>query len=346
MRPLVLLLALLLALGCTACAGRINMRDVRRSFVRDEAALRPALPTSRNIRALRMEDESAMAPTLALAEAYHEPGRDITLNGDVVSALLCCSYLCQGRFTDAYDLAQTLTVRGSNVPPEDRLLVKRVKWLASACHALAGHQAVVRMEAEETGEVEFLERWGSFAGFALPRRTARDYLRYLGEHATDIRRVCFPPEPRSPVQLDARSQRFWELRRTLAEQVYNDSASLLESLRPIRDGTNAEDRFFAIAASSLYITLSYLSEDLIPHVKIAPAQKQWMREQSLSTFDRARSIARHYITDARAAALENGLVPKSNSTPLECRDRLYARLFVAQKEVLYWITIQSEEGSG
>jgi hypothetical protein len=38
--------------------------------------------------------------------------------------------------------------------------------------------------------------------------------------------------------------------------------------------------------------------------------------------------------------LENGQVPDAKTTPADCRERLYARLFIAQKEVLYWITIQ------
>jgi len=335
-----------LALGCGACASGVTVHDVRNSFVREEATMRPTLPEMTNIVAMRTEDEDPMAHTIALAEQYNIETRGHSLNNSLVSALLCCGYLAHGRVAEAHDIAKMLSVPGSNTPEEDRRLIRRVKWLAGACHALAGHQAVNQLEATEKGEVDFLETWGSLAGFPLPRRTARDYLRYLEQHALDLRRVCFPPEPRSPVQLDARTQRFWEMRRTLAEQVYNDTAALLETLHPVKEGTNAEDRFFAMAVSSLYITISYLSEDLIPHVEIAPAQKQWMREQSLSTYDIAREIARHYVSDLRVPALEKGSVPEASSTPAECRDRLYARLFIAQKEVLFWITIQDARGDG
>jgi hypothetical protein len=133
------------------------------------------------------------------------------------------------------------------------------------------------------------------------------------------------------------------MRRMLAELLYNDAAALKEALAlPGSEGVDATDEFFSITLSSLFVTIAYLSEDLVPRVRMEPAQKQWLREQALTTYEAVRHLARHYLPSARMAELETGNVPKARATPLECRERLYARLYVAQKEVLAWITIRGE----
>jgi hypothetical protein len=193
------------------------------------------------------------------------------------------------------------------------------------------------------GVVEFLELYGVMVGYSMPRKYERDYLTHLERYTLDLNSVLFAPEPRSPRQLDARTRRILELRRILSELVYNDAAAFKESLRdPMEPSPDTTDAFFSMALSSLYVTLSYLSDDLVPRVRMEGAQKQWLREQALSTYEAVRDLARHYLQEDRMKALETGLLPANRATPQQCRERLYARLFIAQKEVLAWITIRGE----
>jgi hypothetical protein len=336
MRPLLLLLL-------ASCAGRVTVRDVALGFHHDVAALRPAPATSRDMRPLRMEDAEPMSRTIALGEKYLEQREKDDLDRDYVCALLASAYLTQGRTADARKLTLRLVVPPGNAPERERATIRQVKWLASACHAMHGRLEVDAMLEDENRIVDFLEQYGVMAGFELPRKHDRDYLNYLERQTFDLQAVLFAPEPRSPVQLEARTRRIQELRRILAELVYNDAAALKENLRdPDAKDLDATDVYFSMALSSLYVTLSYLSDDLIPRVRMIGAQKQWLWEQAQSSYEAVRGLARHYLAEERMKALETGRMPPARDTPEQCRERLYARLYIAQKEVQGWITIRGE----
>jgi len=332
----------ILLLGLLAgCASPVTIHDVERSFRRDVAELRPAPATSADYRPLRMEDEAPMPRTIETAERYLDRYARENLDRAFVRSLLACAYLTRGRVEDARRLTRDLPVPGGNAPAHERGAIVQARWLAGACHAMQGRLEFDAMLARGEGVVDYLESYGALVGYVLPRPHEPEYLSYLERYAVDLRTVLFAPEPRSPRQLEARTRRIVELRSRLAELVYNDAAALTAAIprpgSPDADWTNA---FFSIALSSLYVTLSYLSDDLVPRVAMDEAQKQWLREQALSSYETVRDLARHYLPEERLPALETGRVPAARTTPTECRERLYARLFVAQKEVLAWITIR------
>lgn len=334
------LLALLLLGGC---AAPVTVHDVERGFRADLAELRPAPATSKDIRPLRMENETPMRRTIDAAERYLELHSRDDLDRRFVRALLACSYLARGRFEDARDITRRLVVPGPNAPVRARATIEQVRWLAGACHAMEGRLELDRVLERGEGIVDYLEEYGALVGYTLPLPHEKDYLNYLERYTLDLRAVLFAPEPRSPRQLEARIKRIGELRRSLAELVYNDAAALKSAMpRPGSPEAGWTTEFFSLALSSLYVTLSYLSDDLVPRVRMEEAQKQWLREQALSSYEAVRDLARHYLPPERLAALETGLVPRAHTTPTECRERLYARLYVAQKEVLAWITIRGE----
>jgi len=334
------LILLVLLAGCTT---RVTVREVHLSFRADEQALRPALATSQDFRPLVMDNEQPMRRTIELGERYLAQRERDDLNRDYVAAMLACSYLAQGRTADARKLTLRLVVPPTNAPELERGVIERTKWLAGACHAMQGRLDLDEMIRTGEGVVEFLEAYGVMVGYQMPRNYERDYLSHLERFTLDLNAVLFAPEPRSPRQLDARTRRILELRRNLSELVYNDAAAFKESLRgPKETDLDATDAFFSMALSSLYVTLSYLSDDLVPRVRMEGAQKQWLREQALSTYEAVRELARHYLREDRMKALETGLLPAKRATPLQCRERLYARLYIAQKEVLAWITIRGE----
>jgi hypothetical protein len=336
--------ALLLPVLLAGCAAPVTIHDFERSFRADLAELRPAPATSADFRPLRMENAAPMQRTIETGERYLDYYSKVNLDRDYVRAMLACSYLTRGRVADARRLVRHLAVPGPNAPDRERGAIERTRWLTGACHALEGRLELDAMLERGEGVVEFIESYGTMVGYAMPRPHEKDYLSHLERYTLDMQSVLFAPEPRSPRQLDARTQRIIELRRILAEFAYNDSAALKSAI-PRPESAAADDwtnEFFSIALSSLYVTLSYLSDDLVPRVRMEEAQKQWLREQALSTYEAARELARYYLPDDRLRALETGLVPKARATPAECRERLYARLYVAQKEVLAWITIRGE----
>ena len=333
----------LLLLALAGCAGRVTVHDVQRGFDADVRALRPALATSGDFRPLRALDEAPMARTIEAGERYLEERPREGIDRDYVSALLACAYLPNGRVEEARALTRRLVVPGPNAPERERGFIQRTRWLVGACRAMEGRIAVDALAARELDVVEFLEAYGDMAGYKLPRPHTKEYLAVLERYATDLHAVLFAKEPLSPRQLEARTRRLRELRRILAELVANDAAALMQHLRPagVRD-PDTGDVWFSMALSSLYVTLAFLSDDLVPRVAMEEAQKQWLREQALSTYENVRALARHYLPDGRLAALETGLVPEAAATPGQCRERLYAALYVAQKEVLAWITIRGE----
>ena len=327
----------------TGCAGRVYVQDVARGFRIDESELRHAVPSFDDIRALQYHAPTfPMARTARLAELFLEQNKSENVDRTYVEAMLACAYCAQNRPEEAYRLARYLSVPPLGAPEDHRTMIQRAIWIAPACRALAGRIALEEMIKTEQGQVEFVETYGDFVDYVLPRKHSRDYLLILERHVTDLLQVCFPPAPRAPRELERRMLRLNDMRRRLAEQTYNDSASLLQAQGiPEKDATpDAADRFFATATSALYISLAFMSDDLVPRQKMEPAQKQWLREQSLSTYETARAAAAAYIDRKEMPALEDGYVPEAHATREECLRRLYAQLYFAQQEVLAWITIR------
>jgi len=325
------------------CAGQVYLHDVRESFRREQSALLFDIPTQEDPRPLRFFGQHPpMAGTIELAERFLEGERLGTLDAGYARCLLICAYLTQWRTEDAHDVANNLMHAPVSAPELERSVIDQVPWLVSACRAIQGRMAVDEMLRTESGIVEFVETYGDYVGYILPRnKHARDYVSTLEQHVLDLQGTCFPARPWGPRKLERRNRKIVDMRRLLAEQAYNDSATLLKRLRQrTRDKPHETDAFLAASLSGLYITLALLSDDLVPKVKLVPAQKQWLREQALSTYEAARATADAYLDRRTMPTLENGLLPKQHATPEECYRRLYARLFIAQKEVQGWITIR------
>jgi len=333
----------LLPLLLVGCASGPTIHEVHEGFARDVRELRPALPTSGDIRPLRAADDEPMARTVDLCERFLAARGGRSIDRDHCAALLACAYVTRGRVTEARAITRRLVVPGVSAPERERATIERARWLTAAARLAQARSALDRMIETEEGEVAFVEEFGPLAGYPLPRTTDGDYLRVLEKHTLELRAVLFPPEPRSPRDLDARLLRIRELRRTLAELFYDDAAALKSALeRAPPQPADASDEFFSMALSSLFVTVAYLTDDLVPRVPMVEAQKQWMREQSLTTYEAVRALARLYVPERRMRDLETGLLPKPAATPTECRERLYARLFIAQQEALAWITLRGE----
>jgi len=333
----------LLFLLLASCADTVYLRDVQDSFRTEHAALRFDLPTQEDVRPLQFHPpHPPMNGTVQLAERFLDQGGQGTLNTDYVSALLACCYLAQWRIDDAYEVGHDLLEPPVSAPELERAVIDQIGWAISACRALQGRLAIEEMLRTEAGLVDFIEVYGDFVGYILPRnKHARDYGGVLEGYVLQLQRDLFPARPWGPRKLERRKRKITDMRRLLSEQVYNDAATLLKRLRArTREHPHETDAFFAATLSGLYITLALLSEDLVPRMKMEPAQKQWLREQALSTYEAARATADAYLDRRAMPELETGELPKPYATPEECYRRLYARLFVAEREVQGWITIR------
>jgi len=325
------------------CATQVTIHDVTDSFRRDQAALCFDLPDMKDLRPLRFhEPAQPMAETIDLAQQFLARERMNMMNVNYARALLACSLLAQWRTEEAQAQVDRLGEPPVGAPELQRAVMEQARWAASACRAMEGRIAVDEMVRTEDGLVEFVETYGNYVGYVLPHnKHSRDYVSTLEMHVLDLQKSCFPPRPWGPRKLERRARKIREMRRMLAEQMYNDSATLLKRLRErTREKPHETDAYFAATLSGLYITLSLLSDDLVPRVTMVPAQKQWIREQALSTYEAARKTADAYISRRAMPELETGLLPKTHGTPEECYRRLYARLYIAQIEVLGWITIR------
>jgi hypothetical protein len=122
-----------------------------------------------------------------------------------------------------------------------------------------------------------------------------------------------------------------DLRRTLAEQVYNDAMALLARLPSTPSGPPApEEVWLAKVAVKGATAYRYLIPDMLPD-PLSAEQKAWQREQAFPVFTRARSIAGYFLPKEARAEVEATRIGK---TPEEV---LYDRLLSAQMEVLAWI---------
>jgi len=325
------------------CATQVTVHDVTRAFQRDQAALRYDVPDLEDLRPLRFfAPAPPMAATIETAERFLQADRRGGVDENYVRALLACALLAQWRTEEAYALVDELSAPPVSAPELERAVVDQVPWVAAACRAVEGRRAVDALDGGGEGLVAFVETYGNYVGYVLPRnKHSRDYGSVLEKHVLDLQQSCFPPRPWGPRKLERRARKLAEMRRLLAEQLYNDSATLLKRLRArTRERPDETDAYFAAALSGLYITLSLLGDDLVPRVRLEPAQKQWLREQTLSTYEAARRSADAYLSRRAMTELEDGRLPEAHGTPEECYRRLYARLYIAQIEALAWITIR------
>jgi len=336
--------ALVLSIALLAgCATQVSLHDVTDAFRRDHEALCFDVPTEEDPRPLQfLAPAPPMAHATATAEKFLEQRNQGVLNANYARALLACSYVAQWKVDEAYALLPQMVEPPGSAPELERAVIDQVPWLVSACRAMQGRLALEDLVRTEEGLVEFVETFGNYVGYILPRnKHARNYVSALERHVLDLQGQCFPDRPWGPRKLERRTRKLADMRRLLTEQIYNDSATLLKRLRGrTREQPHETDAFFAASLSGLYITLALLSEDLVPRMKMVPAQKQWLREQALSTYEAARQTADAYVDRRAMPELEDGYLPKAHGTPEECYRRLYARLYIAQKEVQGWITIR------
>ncbi len=115
--------------------------------------------------------------------------------------------------------------------------------------------------------------------------------------------------------MDVASRARDELRRLLAEQVYNDSAAIFQRI-PDADpeAQDGADIWLAAIGAALFINYSHCLDEVIPE-RLSEEQKKWHQELALAMFKRARSGSRRLL-GTRHGALHGALVQAERRTML------------------------------
>jgi hypothetical protein len=317
---------LLLAAACST----LHTRDVSGAFAADAAALVERGPTKTDMDPARAADApGVMLETERIAREYLARKDDGSAHAAYVRALLACSLLAQGHPVEARD-----TLRGTKPRRESELTRENaVVWCAihavSVCRSIQAREAAEEFLAGRLPAEAFVREYASFAGLPVAAPDAAEHDKMVKLAAANLEGSCAPgvAEP-NKAAAEARG----ELRRTLSEQVYNDTAALVARLdEPTEAGPRAADDVWIAKVAVKSVTVyRYMIPDMLP-IPLSAEQKEWQREQAFPLFKNAREVAGWFLSKEARTRVERTRAAK---TPDEV---LYDRLLSAQLEVHAWI---------
>jgi hypothetical protein len=327
--------------SCTA----LRTHDIADAFAADAALVVDRVPTkadpdparAANAPGVMLGTERAAREFLAgRRTAAPPPAWTPPATEAYARALLACALLAQGRVIEGRDALRWIDDGGvvHQIRPRleadltrENVVVSCAVHAASLCRSIEARAAAERFLEGRLDAEAFARDYGSFAGLAIAEPGSPEHENVLKLAAKGLG-ACSPGAA-EPTEA-ARAARA-TLLRTLAEQVYNDAASLLARLpsAPLAPPA-AEEVWLAKVAVRGATVYRYLIPDMLPD-PLSADQKAWQREQAFPLFKRARSIAGYFLAKGARAEVE---ATRIGRTPEEV---LYDRLLSAQIEVLAWI---------
>jgi len=325
---------LLCALGllATACTT-LTVQDVERQFAADLDAAWLRVPDRKNLDpAAAANAPNVLRETEKLAvEQVARQGGKRSRTADYGRALLACCYLAQGDSGSARTTMYGIRTRRQEELTREVAVVYATVHAVDVCHGVQARAALDRMLAGELDVDEFVTQWGYYVGINLPPPSSPHREKLAKLAASRIRSSCFDT---------AQAERGrTELRRLVAEYIYNEAASLLLMLPPPDTGPAGEiGRWLASVAIGSFVTYSYLMPDILAF-PLTAAQKQWQREQITPVYARAREAAGHFLSRSERRAIEKGgLRVKDIRNNDDAYRALYAALLRAETDVIGWIS--------
>jgi hypothetical protein len=322
-----LLLPAPLLLVPAACAT-LRTHDVADAFAADAALLVERAPAKADLDPAR----AANAPGVMLgaertAREFLGARDGDSTKAAYARALLACSLLAQGRAIDARDTLRGLKPRLEGELTRENVVIACAIHATSLCRSIEARAAAEGFLAGRLEADAFVRDYGSFAGLAVAEPGSPEHGKMVQLAASGL--LACEPGVDEPTAGGRKARA--NLRRTLAEQIYNDAAALLARLpatpqRPVPP----EEAWLAKVAVKGATTYRYLIPDMLPD-PLSADQKAWQREQAFPLFARARGIAGYFLSKEARAEVEATRIGK---TPEEV---LYDRLLSAQLEVLAWI---------
>lgn len=289
----------LLPLMCllAACRG-VTVHDVRDSFHDEYAAISLRLPARGDLSPARAYGVP-MQRTERLARAYLASSMGGSMYGDYVRALLACTLLMQGETGAAAEVVDGIAPRDEwSLVSHENAVTRAVIQAVAACRSVEAREAVDAMLTRQVGVEEYIQRYGSYFGVYLPRRSAPDYQKALVQQTSLVRKMCFARVAGDPRAMERIAEGRTEVHRLLAEQVYNDTGALLVYVP--EDGS-AESEWLGFVATSLVLVNSRLFRELVPMNLPKPNQKHWQIEQVEPVFRRAEEIIERLERSGRHA---------------------------------------------
>jgi hypothetical protein len=319
----------LLAAACTT----LTVRDVERRFATDLDAAWLRVPDKDDLDPARAANApNVMRDTEKLAvEQVARQGSKRSRTADYSRALLACCYLAQGDTAGARAAMEGIQTRRQDELTRENAVVYATVHAVDVCHGVRARAALDKMLSGEMAIEEFVPEWGYYVGINLPLPTNPNREKLARLAASRIRSSCFGTE-------HAETGRT-ELKRLVAEYIYNEAASLLVMLPPPNPGPGGEiERWLATVAVGSFVTYSYLMPDILAY-ELTAEQKQWQREQITPVYARAREAAGHFLSASERRAIEKGgLRVKDIRNNDDAYRALYAALLRAETDVIGWIS--------
>lgn len=328
MKPLLCALVLL-ATGCAT----LTVQDVERQFAADLEAAWLRVPAPDDLdpaRAANAPNVLRETEKLAVEQVARQGGKR-SRTADYSRALLACCYLAQGDTRSARETMHGIRTQRQEELTRENAVVYATAHAVDVCHGVRARTALDKMLAGEMGVEEFVARWGYYVGINLPPETSPHREKLAKLAASRIRSSCF--------DTDEAERGRTELRRLIAEYIYNEAASLLVMLPPPSPGPGGEiERWLATVAVGSFVTYSYLMPDILAW-PLTAEQKQWQREQIAPVYRRAREAAGHFLSASQRRAIEKGgLRVKDIRDNRDAYRALYAALLRAETDVIGWIS--------
>lgn len=321
-----------LALLFGACTT-LTVRDVEIQFANDLEATWLRVPGPQNLDpAVAANAPNVMRETEKLAvEQVARQGGKRSRTADYSRALLACCYLAQGDSASARSAMEGIQTSRQDELTRENAVIYATVHAVDVCHGVRARAALDKMLAGEMAIEEFVPKWGYYVGINLPPPTNPNREKLAKLAVSRIRSSCFGTA-------EAEKGRT-ELKRLVAEYIYNEAASLLVMLPPPNPRPGGEiERWLAFVAVGSFVTYSYLMPDILAY-PLTAEQKQWQREQIVPVYERAKEAAGHFLSAAHRRNIEKGgLRVKDIRNNRDAHRALYAALLRAETDVIGWIS--------
>ena len=313
----------------TACASmRVHPHDVERQFADDLGSVWLRVPGKDDLSPARAANPTkVMHKTEQLASEFLAgQGERTSLQSNYVRALLACTYLAQGRTDSARTVMRGIKTRRTEALARENAVIFCTVHAVDACRAIEAREALDRLFQGKLSAAEFVQMHGGFVGINLPPPGMPEYPDLVKLEAAKINGVKDQEEVRR------------DLRRMVAEHVYNELASLLVTLPPPEPPRiRPAERWLAVVVVGLLIDYGYLIPDVLP-MRLSQAQKTWQLEQILPVYRRGKDISGYFLSAAeRRSIAGSGLRVKDVRDNQDAHRALYQRLLNAEISVQGWI---------
>ncbi len=298
------------------CASLPTEEDVALSFLTELSLSVIPIPDDPFVSPAPVRNaDQVMTDTISMGEQLLAARHPNLGDSRYLRTLLACAYLAKGDTKTARERIRGFRARVDPSFSRDERLTDSLRYAITGCRAIHVRTVLEGVFEEQSGMADFVRRYGSFVGCELPSPDAEDYEVLVQSNTKTLERICFIEIAGDPHEMEVAAKARGELRRLLAEQIYNDAAALFQRLPdPDPEAQDGADIWLAAVGAALFINYSRSLDDVVPE-RLSAEQKKWHQELALAMFKRARTGSRRLL-ETRHAALHGALVEAERRTML------------------------------